>query len=874
MNFLLSSALGFFFATTVLGANSSLLPKPYRIPKPPLNNRIGCSTCPSSNKKNAKPKLNYLTYASCKINLQEEEDILPSQLLEVHLGSSTPFSPESRYLLHPPGSKSGFKDYLLVELGIYKVLFKAKVDELGALNFYSYNYPGYAARRSDKHLVVTDFNTSHEYLFTSFDGGKSWKLEILRNRYKPDQAITCKYNNEGLMDEIILSGNLSYKIEHKFGVAQKVTSPSGAVTTFGWSEMGTIENVKTVLSTKHPFYQFFKGKRGRKKKFVFNKKTSDKNLPVVRDIFVECDVNGRLTELITNGGEKYTIEYTRDASKKGTVVTGIITFPDMTKKFRRNTNFKGKRLSESGIVVTENGKSKFIVLGSHDFSSKNKGLAFLGQMKNGGLYKYERASGTLAITAETNPLGETTKYKYNKFGLRNLTIFPDKSRVKREYDDKANLVKKIDECGRIKQWKRDKSGKLIEYKKGGLLTKYEHDLSGRPVKTILPDGTIHLFKWDKQSRLITHTSPSGVKMEYTYLGTLDHISTIIIIASDKKTKYIRKYAYDIKGRLTKVEYPDKSYKAFAYDCCNMLTQRSRAGAITKYKYNQGHRKTQIISPNNEITLYTYDNLGNLTKITYPNKTSLSNKYNKYGQVISQIQLTGLIGKFKLDAMGRRIKVIKQDGTYAQLKYDKRGRKAIITGDMQRNIRYYYDKSGKVTKICDYGLPASSVPRITKYKYDKAGRKILTTSPEGIQKQTVYSPSSSQINYIKMGDIYRFNSYKKTGQLLAVSEVTDEELKQALTKAEKQKLLLSKRITVNEYDKFGNLNEVKDGKGYLIARYDYQPDRVLNSVLYPRSSNYAELLNFRYRHSNDGEKITSVYKKFVPLSQETKVQKYE
>ncbi len=849
-----------------LGQKIPKLPPPFKLPMHPTSGNLGCSTCPFSNKSNSKPSLNYLTYASYKINLQEEEDILPSQLLEIHFGSSTPFSPESRYLLHPPGSKNGFKDYLLVELGIYKVLFKAKVDDLGALNFFSSNYPGYAVRRSDKHLVVTDFNTSREYLFTSFDGGKSWKLEILRDRYQPSRAITCKYNNEGLMEEIVLPGNLSYKIEHKFGVAQKVTSPSGAVTTFGWSEMGTIENVKTVLSTKHPFYQFAKGKQGRKKKFIFNKKSSDKDLPLVRDLFVECDINGRLTGLITNGGEKYTVEYTRDASKKGIVVTGIITFPDGTRKFRMNNNSKGKRVSSSGIIVNKEGKPQFITLSSESYIRKNKGLAFVGKMKNGGLYKYKRQAGTLAITEETNPLRETTKYKYNKFGLRNITIFPDKSRTKREYDDKANLVKEIDECGRVKQWKRNKSGKLIEYAKGGLLTKYEYDSSGRPVKTILPDGTVHLFKWDKQSRLVSYIMPQGIETQYIYFGTLDHISQISIIASDKKAKYTQKYAYDIQGRLTRIDYPDKTYKAFTYDCCNMVTQRSRSGAITKYKYNQSHRKTQKISPNNDVTSYTYDNRGNLTKITYPNKTSLSYKYNKYGQSISQIQPNGLIEKFKLDAMGRRIKMIKQNGTYAQFKYDKRGRIGKITGDLQQNIRYYYDKSGKIIKFCDYGLPASSVPRVTKHKYDKAGRRILSTNPQDIQRYIVYSPSSSQINYIKTGDIYRFNSYKKTGQLLAVSEVTNEELKQALTKAEKQKLLLSKRIKVNDYDKFGNLHEVKDGKGYLIARYDYQPDGVLNSVLYPRSSNYAELFSYRYRYSNDGERITSVYKKLVPLSQ--------
>jgi hypothetical protein len=212
MKLFLAGLLGLFLTATISAVEfDSLLPEPYKILKSPTD-RIGCSTCSSSHKSSSVPELNYLTYASYEINLQEEGDVLPSQLLEVHLGSSTPFSPESRYLIYPPGSKGGFKDYLLADLGIYKVLFHVKIDKLGAVDFYSYNFPGYAVRRSGDHLMLTDFNNNREYLFASFDGGESWKLEILRDRYQPSQAVKCKYNDEGLVSEIVLPGDRSYKI--------------------------------------------------------------------------------------------------------------------------------------------------------------------------------------------------------------------------------------------------------------------------------------------------------------------------------------------------------------------------------------------------------------------------------------------------------------------------------------------------------------------------------------------------------------------------------------------------------------------------------------------------------------------------------------
>jgi YD repeat-containing protein len=784
------------------------------------------------------------------------------------LGSSTPFSPESRYLIYPPGSKGGFKDYLLANLGIYKVLFHVKIDKLGAVDFYSYNFPGYAVRRSSDHLMLTDFNTNREYLFASFDGGESWKLEILRDRYQPSLAIKCKYNDEGLVSEIVLPGERSYKIEHRFGVAQKVTSPSGAVTTFTWNEEdSTLARIKTELTKEHPFYKFApKPKQVRR---GFGQKQEQEQLPIVRDLHVECDITNRLTGLVTTGGERYTAEYLREPTPKGVIVTGILTFPDGTKKFRRNTNFKGKRLSETGIVVTENGKSKFIVLGSHNYTSKNKGLAYIGQMKNGVRYKYERSSGTLAITAEINPLGQRTRYNYNKFGLRNETIYPDGGKITLKFDNNANLISRKDECGRVKTYTRNNVGELIKYTYGGLTTKYEYDSNGMPVKTTMPDGTVHLFEWDKQFRMVSHTKPDGVKVKYAYYGNQNHLESITTLASGSAEEYKQSFLYDIQGRLTQINYPDKTYESFDYDCCNIISQRSRAGAVTRYKYDNGHRKIEEIRASGEVYRNEYDSRGYLVKRAMPDKTAYIYTYNKYGRRLSQINPVGITEKYSRNALGRLVKTVRQPGgAQSQTKYDRRNRILRICGSLERNIACVYDKSGNVLKFSDYGLPTAKQPRVTKYKYDKSNRRIQEINPEGVVRKIVFRSGSTQLDYILREEVYRFMSYDKYGRLASVSEVTAEELKQAPTQAEKAELLKSKRVEARSYDAFGNLAESRDGKGRLLAKYAYQPDGELLSVLRPVSEDSGELFSYRYRYTSDGEKVTSIYKRLVPLKQQT------
>jgi len=809
------------------------------------------------------PTLDYLTYAKYKINLQEEQDIFSSQLLEVQIGTANPFSPDSRYLLYPPESTTGIKDFLTVDLGIYKVLFKTKIDEIGNIIFYSYNYPGYAVKRSGKNLVVIDFNESKEYVFASFDGGRCWKLELLRERYAPERAIKCQYSNDGLIESIILPGARAYKIDYKYGQAVRVTSPSGAITTFNWSEAGTLAEVKTVLTEKHPFYKMPQEKKST------SKKDKNKGLCVVRDLFVQCNADGRLIGLITDSGEKYTAEYISDLSPQKTVLTGILTFPNGTKKFKTNTNTPGRRISVSGVIVAHEGNPQFIPQSSTVYVSQNGVLAFTEQQLQGTSVRCKREAGTLAITEMIDSVDNITKFQYNRLGLRTMTIFPDNSRSSQEYDEQGNLVKATDECGRIETWKRNNNGKLLEYAKGDLIAHYNYNSFGYPSQTILLNNLNYIFEWDGLGRIIAATRPDGVKTVYSYYGNLSNILMISLISADGKTIYDRKFSYDIYGRLSRISYSDDTYEAFMYDCCNMIAQRSRAGAITKYKYNQNHDKVQEISSTGEITAYEYDKLGRLAKTIDSKQAWTSYFYNQYDKIIGEAYSNGSSVQFILDKQGRRIKEIKSDGTAIQTRYNNRNRIAEITSDIQRNVSYVYDCTGNVLNFADYGTPAGQTPLVTEYVYDTNNHRVREINSEGIVSETKYISGSTLIDYVKTNKIYHFNSYNSKGQLIAVSEVTQGELDQALTQSEKQQLLMSKRIEVRTYDGFGNLAEVRNGKGEFIKQYTYQPDGTLESTLRPLSIDHAELLTYNYSYSDDGEKIFSVYKKIVPYSSQPK-----
>ena len=824
--------------------SASLLPSPFDIPSEPSPGVSSCSTCSGGGKNNAEaPSLDLDGVAHVVVTLADFP-LLKNSLLTISIGDNMQFSPTEIYQLIPPGAQGGSPDSIIVSLSWKKIGFNAKISDIGDVSFSSLNYPGYAILRKNERLILKDITRSQDYIFASPDGGIKWKLDEIRNATFPAMNLKCEYDEKGYMSKITLPDKSEYRIEHKGGLPVKVTDPAGAVTEISWDERSHVKRVTTCVPPGHPFFR--------------SKEKSAVKPCIIRDIHAECDAQGRLLSLVTTAGEKYATEYRSNNDEKGKIETfcGILTAPDKRKIYvTKSFSLKdGVQTTEKGYLEQDKSGNEIFESAEQEIRKRKSGtLVLFSKSENGRTTKYERNSDTVAITGETDPLGRTTRFKYNKAGLKTETIYPDGSIARNEYDSMDRLVKRSDECGRATSYNYGKSGLLESVDNAGMVTKYEYDAQNRPVKTVLPDGSVHTFTWDNLFRMASRTNPDGSTVSYEYPAHFKTPKKIEIkgndvsqssigippVSSEKGTAgraqhetFSRIFTYDPTGKLAKILFPDGSFERFEYGCCGLLKAIDQAGGVRKFTYDASNRKIEDISPNREIKRWKYNPRGQVVEVTHPNGTSTKYEYDKFGEKVKVIEADASSTEFKYDAAGNKIEaryftLMNKDASASKspdeglvastgergaaspptstlYKYDDRNRLVAISGDHEKHIRYTYDLSGKLLKVADHGLPPVATGRITENDYDNVGRIISTIHPDGSIETFQYLPGTDKLKGSILNGIVTSYKYDDAGKISAVARYPIEELKNNSGTGVFDQFIVETR----SYDAFGNLFEVR------------------------------------------------------------------
>ena len=812
--------------------SASLLPSPFDIPSEPSPGVSSCSTCSGGGKNNAEaPSLDLDGVAHVVVTLADFP-LLKNSLLTISIGDNMQFSPTEIYQLIPPGAQGGSPDSIIVSLSWKKIGFNAKISDIGDVSFSSLNYPGYAILRKNERLILKDITRSQDYIFASPDGGIKWKLDEIRNATFPAMNLKCEYDEKGYMSKITLPDKSEYRIEHKGGLPVKVTDPAGAVTEISWDERSHVKRVTTCVPPGHPFFR--------------SKEKSAVKPCIIRDIHAECDAQGRLLSLVTTAGEKYATEYRSNNDEKGKIETfcGILTAPDKRKIYvKKSFSLKdGVQTTEKGYLEQDKSGNEIFESAEQEIRKRKSGtLVLFSKSENGRTTKYERNSDTVAITGETDPLGRTTRFKYNPAGLKTETTYPDGSLTRSEYDSMGHLVKRTDECGRTTSYNYGKNGLLDSVDNAGMVTKYEYDAQNRPVKTVLPDGSVHSFVWDSLFRMTSHSNPDGSTVSYEYPahfrtpakieingnevsqsstgvppvldlgrpapGSSTGVSPVLDpgcpapgsstgvppVSSEKGTAgraerktFSRIFTYDPTGKLAKILFPDGTFEGFDYGCCGLLKAVDRAGGVRKFIYDASNRKIEDVSPNGETTRW---------------------KYNPRGRVVEVIQANGTSTKYEYDKFGEKAKVIEPDASFVEFKYDAAGNKIEAKYFTPQNKDVSASKGAGQIKTDEGPLVASTGDRggrpagetfsSSVYKYDDRDR-LLSVSGDH-EKHTLYT-------------------YDLSGRIL---KIADHGLP----------LVADARITENVYDNAGRRIQTVHPDG-SVETFQYLPgsDKLKGSIL--------------------------------------------
>ena len=292
----------------------------------------------------------------------------------------------------------------------------------------------------------------------------------------------------------------------------------------------------------------------------------------------------------------------------------------------------------------------------------------------------------------------------------------------------------------------------------GLATTRTHDLLGRPLSVLYPDGTSENYSYTKldltkvldrlgytnsfiyngfRQRTQSVDANSGTTTySYCNCGSLDSITD----PANKTTSYV----YDQAGRQSATQFPGGYAVTNKYDLMGLVTNTADSASynVTNWFNNQGmvclvsnalgcahstkydveDHVTQTIDANNVTTKFAYDDLGRRTFITNALGTIASFRYSTVGLLAQTNQMTNWMG-YAYDAAGRKTAETNANSEVTLFKYDASGSLTNLIDAKGNNTFWKFDQYGRMTNKTD---AAGNV--IFTYAYDANGRLTNRWTP--------------------------------------------------------------------------------------------------------------------------------------------------
>ncbi|PZM85607.1 hypothetical protein DLH72_01870 [Candidatus Gracilibacteria bacterium] len=574
---------------------------------------------------------------------------------------------------------------------------------------------------------------------------------------------------------------------------------------------------------------------------------------------------------------------------------------------------KGKTESEDVLYshqYNENGKL------SKDINPNQSGTKYIYDNKGNLIEKRQKAD----INAEDSDNDLVFKYEYNDKNILTKTINPygiivenvygDKQELVKTitkassfddivttytYDDRGNVIKKIDSIGQT-HYEYDEKGNLtktikvgeteeqnitvsFEYDEKGNLsrktdelgnqTNYEYDNFNNLIKTIEANGLVSEFEYDNQNNktktkiLLPNDEIINSIFEY---DVLDNPTKTIVDINQNTTKgTITKYNPD--GKIVSIKKESEAEITYKYNIFEKVIQKDilvnpddpSQNITEKYEYDSVGNLVKTINPRNHITNYEYDKFNRLTKIIDASGNYKTNIYDKAGNIIEEKSYDSsgnVLAKnvYIYDALGRL----------------KKSSKILLEESREISTENIYNQKGQVVETKDANQNS------TYFSYDHFGRIYETTDSLGNKTRNIYDKKSQIIEKILISNSknistkYEFDSngkiIKQTDSLGNNTLLSYDKLGRLISKADKKGnvynytydyrgLVLSEKIGENSlktfsYDLMGNMISSTDSNGNTTS-YTYDNLARLTKILYP-DGNYT---SYTYDQNNNLKTIT-------------------
>ena len=295
------------------------------------------------------------------------------------------------------------------------------------------------------------------------------------------------------------------------------------------------------------------------------------------------------------------------------------------------------------------------------------------------------------------------------------------------YDAEGRVLTVVSPEGHVLQSNTyDASGRLIQRVDGvGSGVKYEYDFTGAQRRMESMGGASQELEYDAQGRI-----------------------TGVVDGNGNETRYL----LDEWGRITGVVKADGSTERYAYNFAgDMVSSTDGEGHTTRYEYNRMGKISAIVDPTGEKETYHYDGQGRLIRRTDRNGVTVELGYNLYGAPLFQKEKDGAQGDFyeytpegllkcaisegmryayEYDAMGRMIRKSASGRTLLALSYDKNGNKVRQIDVTGKLTGFDYDTMGQLLRLTDDGQELAA----------------YTYNPDGTPQAVTHGPIRQEYAY--------------------------------------------------------------------------------------------------------------------------------
>jgi RHS repeat-associated protein len=484
-------------------------------------------------------------------------------------------------------------------------------------------------------------------------------------------------------------------------------------------------------------------------------------------------------------------------------------------------------------ISQKNTESSSVVIAEFRNYFKHRPRTYIDAAAQPWLYDYDDVTGQL--TTVTNPLGDTTTYKYNDLGYLRQVLINDVLQASFTYDPYGRVETYTDETY------KDPEGWTVTY---------TYDDMDRLTSETYPDGTSRIYTWDEPGRpldLHTITDRQGRVTTYTHdevrnlreikdpLGNttfLDYYENGKLKSLTDPKGNVTTWDIDIQSRITAKHYPDSSPPPVTYTYENttsrLKTITDALGQIKQYGYD----------PDDRLTNITYPNAVNLTPEVefvhdpyFPRISSITNgvrttEYHYYppgrlGALQPQFELFERGATlheilYEYDQLGR-LQFRFVDGSQEIYTYDPLGRVAAHINDLGTFNITYLGNTNQVT-----GLHSATVGTNWAYDSNSNDRRLKSITNSGVARSYQYTkPLDSPVSPPE-------NPVTKPPPETLVTSITPEGLVTAITETARGVLL---RKWSYRYDGADRLRTAQGTGGWNYG-YDYDNADNLTTIRLP------------------------------------------